>query len=69
MWYYVNQQPISKLGETMKQTEIVQELNDRTFNFRIPMALKKELTDRSQSTGEKPSAIVREAIRNYLQAS
>jgi len=53
----------------MKQTEIVQELNDRTFNFRIPMALKKELTDRSQSTGEKPIAIVREAIRNYLQAS
>lgn len=50
----------------MNQTEIVQELNDQTFNFRIPQSLKKELTDRSQSTGEKPSAIVREAIRNYL---
>jgi predicted DNA-binding protein len=50
----------------MNQTEIVQELNDQTFNFRIPQSLKKELTDRSQSTGKKPSAIVREAIKTYL---
>jgi hypothetical protein len=40
----------------MNQTEFVQqEVCNQTFNFRIPMALKKELTDRSQSTGEKPS--------------
>jgi len=60
---------IEARGKTMNPSQIVQEINDRTFNFRIPMALKKALTDRSQSTGEKPSAIVREAIRNYLEAS
>jgi predicted DNA-binding protein len=53
----------------MNQSEIVHEINDQTFNFRIPMALKKKLTDRSQSTGEKPSAIVRAALKTYLQAS
>jgi predicted DNA-binding protein len=54
----------------MNQTELVQqEVCNQTFNFRIPMALKKELTDRSQSTGEKPSVIVREALKTYLQAS
>jgi predicted DNA-binding protein len=50
---------------------IQQEVCNRTqtFNFRIPQSLKKALTDRAQSTGKKPSAIVREAIRNYLEAA
>ena len=71
MWYYVNQQAqIEVKKKTMNQTELVQqEVCNQTFNFRIPMALKKELTDRSQSTGEKPSVIVREALKTYLQAS
>jgi hypothetical protein len=53
----------------MNQSKIVQQINDRTFNFRIPMSLKKALTDRASSTGQNPSAIVREALKTYLQAS
>jgi predicted DNA-binding protein len=53
----------------MNPSEIVQEINDKTFNFRIPMALKKALTDRASATGENPSVIVREALKTYLQAS
>jgi predicted DNA-binding protein len=53
----------------MNQSELVELCNcnrTQTFNFRIPQALKKALVDCAQSTGKKPSAIVREAIRNYL---
>jgi predicted DNA-binding protein len=53
----------------MYQSELVELCNcnrTQTFNFRIPQALKKALTDRAQSTGKKPSAIVREAIKTYL---
>jgi hypothetical protein len=52
----------------MTQSKIT-EKNTSTFNFWLPSTLKQALTDRSQSTGENPSAIVREALKTYLQAS
>jgi predicted DNA-binding protein len=52
----------------MTQSKITKK-NTSTFNFWLPSTLKKELTDRASATGENPSAIVREALKTYLQAS
>ena len=58
--------------DPMNQSEIAPKnkgYNSDNFKFRIPPSLKKALIDRASSTGENPSAIVREALKSYLEAA